>query len=112
MMSVYQIWGSFEKGDRDNPTTIDTFQKGQKLSNGMLTEDFEKKFADEEGEEYVLLEEFDVIEHLADRDIHEHMPSPEMEAALAAMYAEAFMNGWWKKGGDDDTDSEDEPRTA
>jgi hypothetical protein len=109
-VSVFQIWGSFAKGDPDHPTTTSTFRKGQTNGPGGKTmEQLEREFADEEGEELVLMYEFDPIQRLADRDVHEHHPSESMENAMAFMVAEAFMAGWFRDRKEDDADDQAEP---
>lgn len=109
-MSVFQIWGSFAKDDPEFPTTVSTFRKDQLTPSGKLLEQLDREFAEEEGEEFVLLYEFDPIQTLADREVHEHMPSVEMETAIAFLVSNAFMEGWFRRREDDeDADSQDKP---
>jgi hypothetical protein len=108
-MSAFQIWGSFTKDDPEFPTTVSTFRKGQLTPSGKSMVDFEREFSEEEGEELVLLYEFDPIQHLADREVHEHHPSDAMEAAIAHLVSNAFMEGWFRRKDDDDADGQDEP---
>lgn len=107
-MSVFQIWGSFLTDDHEYPTTVSTFRKGQLMSNGVSMEQFEREFAEEDGEELVLLYEFDPIQFLADREVYEHLPSESMESAIANMVSLAFMEGWFRRK-DDEDDAADDP---
>lgn len=108
-MSTWQIWGSFTHDDLEFPTTIGTFRKGARTPGGELLEDLEREFARLDDEDLILLYEFDPIDELVRRDVNEHMPSPEMEAAMAYMVAQAFMAGrHWEKEDEDAADSKDE----
>lgn len=90
-MTVYQIWGSFSKDDedRESPTTVSMFERDQMMGDGttrML--DFERQFAAEDGEDLVLLKEF--------------QPAPEVwltkdaELEVARQVFNVFMDGWWQ----------------
>lgn len=95
-MTVYQIWGSFVKGDRDreHPTTVSMFEKDQLMGDREKTMlEFEQEFSTLEGEDLVLLKEF--------------QPAPEVwltkdaELEVARQIFDTFMDGWWRMTADD-----------
>ena len=60
-MSTWQIWANISTGKGGDPwvSTTSLFKKGQLMGDGVTTmEDFERKFAEEEGDRFVLLKEF------------------------------------------------------
>lgn len=90
-MSTYQIWGSFSRDDdgREFPTTVSLFEKGQLMGDGATTMlDFERKFAAEDGEDLVLLKEFDPVPGV--------WLSKEAELEVARQIFDSFMDGWWQ----------------
>lgn len=95
---IFQIWGSFTKTDkeRESPTTVSTFRKGQLMADGVKTMlEFEQEFNASEDEETVLLHEFDPSSRIET----EHGDTPlteDQETAVAFLISNSFMAGWWK----------------
>jgi hypothetical protein len=87
---TYQIWGSFTKEDvdREFPTTVSMFKRDQLMGDGKTRMvDWERDFAVLEGEDLVLLKEFEVVP-----DVLLDEPA---EAAIARQIFDTYMEGWW-----------------
>lgn len=94
MTTYHQVWGNFAKDDRDReyPTTVSVFRKDQLMGDGHTRQvDFEREFATSEGEDFVLLREFEVdvttLRELSDEELEQH---------ITRGLFNSFMEGWWK----------------
>ncbi len=99
----FEIWGSFKPDDTalDDPSTASCFSVGQKLPDGQLMLDFEKAFAEEDGEVMRLLHEFEP-------DL-EYFPTEDLQEMVAGEAFKAFMAGWlrYSQGGSEEEDDQD-----
>jgi hypothetical protein len=87
-VSVYQIWGSFHPGDRRVPTTVSCFKKGELMGDGVKSmEGFEREFAKEDGEELVLMQEFDPAG--CGKEMHQD--------SVVRQIFDMYMRGWWNQ---------------
>ena len=92
-MTTWQIWGNFAKDDldRDFPTTISLIRKDELMLDGFTRkEDFERQFAVDEGEDFVLMREFEL-------NFGDLIVPQEIEWGIVNQVYDAYLDGWWNK---------------
>jgi hypothetical protein len=98
---MFQIWGSFdpEDEDLDFPSTASCFKVGQTMPDGKLMLDFERAFAEEDGEVLKLLHEFEPDA--------EYFPTDDLQERAAGEAFKAFMTGWLRFSQGEPEDDQD-----